>query len=51
MQAANRSVRVPSADCSMLMKNFGKAASVFGQMGERHCAVLDETHRLTVAFH
>ena len=51
MQAANRGVCVPGANCSMFLENFGEAACIFGQVGKRYCAVLDETHRLTVAFH
>ena len=51
MQAAHRGMRIPCALGAVLLKYFSQAPRVFGEMWQRHRAVFDETHRLTVALH
>ena len=51
VQCPDRRVRVPGAAGAVLFEHVGEPSGVFGKMFERHGAVLDEGHRLAVAFH
>src|SRR6185503_4781798 len=51
VQGADTGMRVPGAAGAVFPEHFGQPVGVFGQMLERHRAVLDERDRLAVAFH
>ena len=51
MQAAHRGVRIPSAARAVLGEDRCQAVSIFRQVFERHCTVLDEGYGLALAFH
>ena len=51
MQRADRGVRVPGAAGAVPGEDVGQALSVVRKMFQRHGAILDEGHGLTVALH
>ena len=51
MQAADRRMRVPGAAGAVALEHLGELRGVFGQMLERHRAVLDEGDRLALVLH
>ena len=51
MQAADGCVRIPGAAGAVLLENVGQPGGVFGEVLERHCAILDEGDRLSLLLH
>ena len=51
MQAAGARMRVPGAASAVLLEHLGEPRSVFGEMLERHRAILDEGNRFALVLH
>ena len=51
VQRAHRGMRIPGAARAVFFEHLGQPLGIFGEMFQRYGAILDEGHRLAVAFH